>query len=206
LLWFGSASVYIDLNPIWFRNSVAYAIDGAIVVGYGYTGDCYYHALLWSGNAASYVDLNPTGFISSFAYGVRGTQQVGYGTAGPDLDSNTHALLWTGTPASVVDLHPAGFSNSSAWATNGTQQVGGGDGRALLWTGTPASVVDLSQFLPASYSWSCAYAIDDIGNIVGCAEDDLGNRHAILWQIVPEPATSSLLPVAGLAVLRRRRK
>jgi len=207
MLWNGSASSYVDLNPPDFAESCATGISGTQQVGYGkgYSTNSGYHALVWNGTPNSYVDINPHGFDVSYAYGTSGTQQVGYGVT----PSTVYALLWTGTAASCINLNPPGFRASQAFATNGIQQVGLGMGPdtsnnlALLWEGTADSYVDLEQFLPPGLrnSDSEAAAIDSYGNIVGWA-----HGHAILWVPVPEPATLSLLALGGLAAIRRRRK
>ncbi len=172
------------------------------------------HALLWSGSAESYVDLNPDGFDWSIAGGVSGSQQVGWGE-GPATGGTWHALLWGGDGANYVDLNPPEYQRSKALDTNGTQQVGVGlaslDGRAhaLLWTGTASSAVDLHECLPSEFISSQAWAIDNHGNIVGTAHPSSGSSHAILWKVVPEPATvtvwAGLLGIGLMGHWRRRR-
>jgi hypothetical protein len=115
----------------------------------------------------------------------------------------------------AVDLGPSGFADSSAFGIAGGQQAGGGFGsatggvaHALLWSGTAASAVDLHQFLPAGFIDSRARSIDDQGNIVGYATDSAGNSHAILWQVVSEPAAIVSLGMGALTaglILRRRK-
>jgi len=205
ILWNGSASSYVDLNPPDFAESYATGISGTQQVGYGkgYFTNSRYHALLWSGTPGSYVDLHPSGFTDSYAQGTSGTQQVGHGDSGLYY----YALVWTGTAASCVNINPSGFWYSQALATNGIQQVGFGispdtlgNHHALLWDGTAESYVDLHQFLPSRFKVSEALAIDSYGNILGSADG-----HAILW-VVPEPASLSLLALGGLAIIGRRRK
>jgi probable HAF family extracellular repeat protein len=58
-------------------------------------------------------------------------------------------------------------------------------------------------------SFSRPFGINDSGLIIGVADDPDGNRHAVLWQPIPEP--SSLLALAGgmgcaAAMVRRRRR
>lgn len=165
----------------------------------------------WAGGGSyTCVDLNPTGFASTYGYGISSTQQVGYGW-GMATGGNSHALLWTGTAASAVDLHPSGFYASYATGTNGTQQVGwalptgGGQPHAMLWTGTSDSVLDLQQFLPSGFTGSEALGIDEQGNVVGFATNDLGSAQAVPWQ-VPEPASAILLSIGAAMVAVRRRK
>jgi probable HAF family extracellular repeat protein len=208
LLWTGTATSVVDLNPPGFTYSAAYGVTGGQQVGQGnyYTTVSYYtnysqnprkavlvsytvahaHALLWSGSAANAVDLHPVGFTSSLAYGVGGGQQVGYGVCS---DGTQHALVWAGGAAGAVDLHPAVFTSSAAKRVHGGYQVGYGDyadgtRHALVWNGTAASVVDLHTLLPPGYLNSVATGIDAAGNVVGYAYDyEAGEvHHAFLWK------------------------
>jgi hypothetical protein len=207
LLWNGSATNYVDLNPGGFVDSKACGISGNQQVGYGrgsVTGNRY-HALLWNSSAASCIDLNPTGFIDSEADGISGNQQVGCGSA--TADDYEHALLWHGSAASYVDLNPTGFTESYAEEINGNQQVGhgygsatGGCDHALLWNGNATDYIDLHQFLPAGFVRSSAWGIDSCGDIDGYAVDTYGYNHAIIWS-VPEPSCALLL-LAGAGLLR----
>lgn len=196
LLWSGTASSAVDLNPtnlLGFYNSSAFGTNGTQQVGEGSgtatDGD---NALLWSDTAVSAIDPNPTnlpGFGSSDAYGISpsGTQQVGQGVT----DGNPHAMLWSGTAGSAVDLNPNGFSASIAYGTNGTQQVGYGyEGtdfsHALLWLGTAASADDLQLLLPANQQWtdSIAYTVDANGDVFGTANgtvNGLTGQFAMEW-------------------------
>jgi hypothetical protein len=135
-------------------------------------------------------------------------------------------MLWTGTADSAVDLNPtelSGITGSVACATNGTVQVGYGYGPGfeynvdLLWTGTAASAINLEPLLPGytnHWSWlgandTQAYSIDSAGNVYGAAwgtYDDMTGLFAVEWSLVPEPATGSLLLIAGAGILMRRRR
>ncbi|HEX4054483.1 MAG TPA: PEP-CTERM sorting domain-containing protein [Tepidisphaeraceae bacterium] len=212
-LWSGSAASFVDLNPSGFANSVAYGADATQQVGAG-NNDGSEHALLWTGSATSAVDLNPAGFANSEATGVSGNQQVGIAYESP-TSSPILAMLWTGTAASAVNLNPAGFAISTAFATNGSQQIGwgvttGSPGvwEALLWSGTAASAENLGSVLPSNNTWilSQALSFDAAGNIYGLAEDSRDNQYAVVWSPVPEPATGSLLLMAGAGMVMRRRR
>jgi hypothetical protein len=212
LLWNGSPTDYVDLNPSGFYNSVATGISGTQQVGWGQpTSGSRERALLWNSSAPSYINLHPSGYYDSFAKGTSGTQQVGMGH--PTSTSWSHALLWTGSAESFIDLDSAKFYESCANGTNGTQQVGWGTvmvpqygevfKRAVVWNGSADSytILPLGGFFE---TWS--NGIDEYGNIVGGATYGTGATYAVLWQPVPEPATVSLLAMGGLAVLGRRRK
>ncbi|MGA2440863.1 MAG: PEP-CTERM sorting domain-containing protein [Tepidisphaeraceae bacterium] len=227
LLWNGTAASAVNLNPTnlsGFTESGAYATNGTQQVGYAY-GPGKEDAMLWNGTAASAVDLNPTklGITNSFAYGTSGTQQVGAGWGYNEFTGESFggAMLWTGTAASAVDLNPtnlSGIDDSEALATNGTQQVGfgyndynvWGGSCALLWSGTAASVVDLQTLLPSTGTWTSSSAdlIDSSGNVYGWASgtfDNVTGTFAVEWS-VPEPATASMLLIAGAGILMRRRR
>jgi hypothetical protein len=179
LLWNGSASSYVDLNPAGFVvGSDALAISGNQEVGYGappgtYEGDTLggsdFHALVWNGSAASYADLNPAGFIASEATGTNGSQQIGiaYATA---------------------------ISSTSS--------------EAFLWDGSAASAVNLQSMLPASDTWAWSYplGIDPAGNVFGYAVDSSGNYFAVEWSEVPEPTSMGILGLTCAGSLLRRRR
>jgi hypothetical protein len=210
LLWNGSPTDYVDLNPSGFYNSVATGISGTQQVGWGQpTSGSTMRALLWSGTP-SYINLHPSGYYDSFAKGISGTQQVGMGR--PTSTSWNHALLWNGSAESCVDLRPSGVYESCANGTNGTQQVGWGTvmvpqygevfKRALVWNGSPT---DFFYLPTGGFLETWANGIDEYGNIVGGATYGTGATYAVLWQPIPEPATVSLLALGGLAILGRRR-
>jgi autotransporter-associated beta strand protein len=202
LLWNGTASGAVDLNPAGFTSSSALNTDGAQQVGYGTIGQLGNNvALLWSSSATGAINLNPTnltGITSSEAEAVSGNQQVGFGS-GSGISGDYHALLWTGSANSTVDLNPTnltGFSSSLAEDTNGSQQVGFGygsgtnyDAHALVWSATPNSAVDLQPLLPSTGAWTNSYAtaIDASGNVFGDAYGTFGNVtgiFAVEWSAI----------------------
>ena len=205
LLWTGSSSSCVDLNPAGFAESSAFGVSGGTEVGfvYGPTTGSQVHAVLWKGSAASYVDLNPPGVLQSTAYGVYGGTEVGYGSI-PGVGQ--HALLWHGNAANYVDLNPPGFVGSEAYGIYGTTIVGSGIGpstpgtgqnHALVWFGTADSAVDLN---PPGFTSSIAHTIDSSGDIVGYGTDSLGNQQALLWTPTPEPSTLVLAGFGAAAL------
>lgn len=80
LLWHGTASSVVDLNPSDLYLSEAAASTDSYQVGSGHLISLVgtSHALMWAGTAASIVDLNPAGFQYSRAEGISGTTQVGF--------------------------------------------------------------------------------------------------------------------------------
>jgi hypothetical protein len=214
--WNGTAGSWVDLHPAGMNASIAYASDGATQIGTAFLldkgGKPTQHAGLWNGTAASWVDLHPTKAGSfSHAFGGHGGQQVGM--ANIDKTGFTAASLWTGTAGSWVDLSPAGTGSSVARAAHDGVQVGaayvGNDQHAGLWTGSAASWVDLHTFVPGDYSRSIAYGVwSDAGltYVVGTGYNPIsGEDEALLWTMVPEPA-SYLFVGIGLAALFRRKR
>jgi hypothetical protein len=213
VLWNGTASSMVDLNPNGMNESVAYNTNGTQQVGAGQNSSAGYQAFLWNGTAASAVDLNPTvltGISTSVAYGTDGTQQVGYGagtrTGGA---SNDHAMLWTGTAASAVDLNPTdlkGFSFSTAYAISGNQEVGLAYGsatnnisQAMLWNGTAASAVDLSPTDQGSIGISEALDTNGTDQVGWAQVGENGQECAILWNSSAASALNlnTILPSTG---------
>jgi probable HAF family extracellular repeat protein len=106
LLWFGSVSSCIDLNPAGFASSEAVATNGIQQVGDGqpipkpihgrpFGSEDYNHALVWNGAANKVVDLQrflPKGFSNSFATDINVQGEiVGYAY---DRSGNIHAFEW----------------------------------------------------------------------------------------------------------------
>ena len=208
LLWAGTAASVVDLNPAGIDVSYAHGISGSFQVGYGFnTTDFQSHALLWNNTAASKVDLNPAGFTESYANAALrppGSNATAVGSgAGSATGGQTHALLWSQSfPVTKVDLHPtSGFTFSEALGISAAGQVGDGFGasttgayHALYWNSTAASVIDLHPSLSAlgyEFVSSTAFAIADNGTIVGTAQDDGFNNHAILWTPTPDSGVAS---------------
>ena len=177
----------VDLNPAGASYSEAYAVRGNLQAGYAFSSSANAdHAFLWRGTAASAVDLTPSSIASAYATGIGTKTEVGCGT--PVGMSVSHALLWHNTAASMIDLQPTGFTDSCARAASGNVQVGYADvigqntQHAILWNGSASSAVDLQQYLPNTFAYSEAYAIDAKGAIVGSAySTSTATWHAVVW-------------------------
>jgi hypothetical protein len=98
VLWFGSASKFVDLHPAGFTDSYGLAIDSNKQVGFGTLADAtgtHSHALLWTNSAASVVDLNkflPAGFTDAFAVAIDLNGNIIGNASG--ADGREHQVLW----------------------------------------------------------------------------------------------------------------
>lgn len=149
------------------------------------------------------ADIQSQDFVvhNNKAYSINDSGQI-VGTSGD------HAVVWN-PDGSMIDLGKpdAGY----AWAydiNNNGQIVGVINNEAVLWD--LAGNCTMLDLLPGSMS-TCAYAINDAGQIVGYSTAPPENElpYATIWQPVPEPTSIAtllvgLLPV-GTMVLRLKR-
>jgi len=102
LLWTGTGSSAVDLNPADHNASWALATNGSLQVGYtvDYLADTdLTQAAVWQGTAASELNLQqflPAGFQSSQAYSIDAAGDI-FGV-GLDNFGVYHALEWTPLP------------------------------------------------------------------------------------------------------------
>lgn len=209
-MWTGStADTWVDLHPLLATASEAHAAYNNRQGGWASIGGVT-HAAAWSGSAASFVDLNPAGASQSMVLGLNNERQVGWA----EINGVMRAGFWSGTAASWVDLHPTGATASAAYDARrwGGQQVGwaefDGVRHAARWNSTRATYFDLHSFLPDHFSSSEAFGTWSINKdkyYVGQGFNTLtGQMEALLWA-VPTPGAASLLGLAALTGLRRRR-
>jgi hypothetical protein len=195
LVWSGTASSAVNLNPNGFTSSYAYGAGGGQQVGYasGPSTNGNSHAFAWNGSASQATDLQPTNVqnvSASVAIATNGSRQVGLGI----MSGQSHAMLWNGSNDSAVDLNPTakGVVSSTAYdiSPEGHQQVGsgnvaGGPLHAMVWDDTADSMVDLHPLLGGFIS-SEVYATNGIQQVgdgflqlsleCGCTD-----RHALVW-------------------------
>jgi hypothetical protein len=145
VLWNGSATSAVDLNPAAYSASQALGVGGGQQVGWGIKGT--QRALLWSGSPGSFVDINGPDFNFSEALDTNGTQQVGRGRGPNTSGGGYHAVVWSGTPESMFDLHsllPAEFNDSIATSIDSAGNIYGrandsadGNWHAIEWAVVP---------------------------------------------------------------------
>jgi hypothetical protein len=127
-VWSGTPASAVDLNPADARSSLAYATNGLIQAGYGYSSTpvLLTHAKLWKGTADSVIDLHellPDDVVHSTAYSIDAADNI-YGPA-YESDGTLHAVEWltqdaieaTGIPpidakesALIATLPPANYT------------------------------------------------------------------------------------------------
>lgn len=183
VLWQGSRTSWINLNPQGSTGSEVADMEGNQQVGYASFLDpndnqIHGHAGLWSGTAGSWLDLHPPGIYSSYATSLSGNHQGG--------TANGHAALWSGSAASWVDLNPPGASSSNIHDIAGDQQVGtaafpGQNFRAILWHGTPESWVDLTPSVAHSAYATATTGAQQAGYVYLAYAPDRTARHASVW-------------------------
>jgi probable HAF family extracellular repeat protein len=111
----------------------------------------------------------------------------------------------------MTDLGTLGGPYSLAYDINDSRQI---VGEAYLSEDVDHAFVyadgimtDLNTLTPGSgWTLTQARAINDLGQIVGYRINPSGQEHAFLLTPIPEPAGLSLLVLAGLSLLRRRRR
>ena len=210
-LWEAGTSMR-DLGDLPGGQDISYAIDvnnHGQVAGYSKTITGW-RAFLWNDDVTGMRNLGelPGGDDQSMAFAVNdGAQVVGYSEAA----TGRRAFLWdadTDIMQNLGDL-PGGPDLSIARAINNRGQVVGDSHaavgqRAFLWDADNGmrNIDDLVDDSAAGWELKYAYGINDLGHIVGYGQTPGGEHHAFV--LLPEPATLSLLAVAGLAMLRRR--
>ena len=165
-----SAGTMRDLGTLSGDYSEARAVNkyGDVAGFSNLCKGCYpYHAFLYQNGHMK--DLGTLGGSCSNAYGINGFGEV-VGQA--CTTTSQDAFLYSG--GTMTDL---GGPNSSASGINDSHQVVGGSGvGASLWSnGTITALGSLGG------GYSDAYAINNVGQVVGDALPSTGPVHAFLW-------------------------
>lgn len=185
--------------------------DGGLVVGdANLTGDAATHAFSYSGGSLS--DIGTLGGTNSGANAVNGAGEI-VGYSDVSGDGASHAFRYAG--GSMTDLGTLGGTASLARGINasgavvGKSQVAGdSDEHGFLYSG--GTLYDLNSLIvsaPGHWSVLDAYSINDNGQIAAFGYNwDQDYWHGVLLNPVPEPSSLSVLAVAGLAFLARKRR
>ena len=114
------------------------------------------------------------------------------------LSGDTNGAGWTvqDDPSDTYSINGNTFTTSHGWGADYT------DGFAIgSLDGTGWSM--LGEFTAAPTGITSLAAYSDGGSTIGL---NMATGRRVKYEIVPEPATMSLLGIGGLALLRRRRK
>jgi len=179
--WDSYGSIH-ELPTLGGRAGTAWAInDYGTMAGNAYISDSVYRAAVWQDGAATY--LGTLGGNYSIAYDVNDGGVVAGGA--DDSMGKQRACIWRG--ADLIDI---GRLSGGVWDTargvNSNGQVilwgrpaGAANNRAALWSGIEGDpVIDLGTFGGVE-SW--AYGLNDLGWVVGSAEDSTGIYRAFVY-------------------------
>ncbi len=164
--------------------------DAGQIVGWTRTtGNAAVRATLWQSSAA--LDLGTLGGAGSMAYDVC---ESGYAVGVADtVAGEPHACRFTideaGNVLARTDLGTLGGGASYAYGVNNLGDVVGvSHGRAFLWS--TGVLADLNDLLPANSGWvlETAWAINDLGQIVGSGVHDGQVRAFVLSMDAGSPA------------------
>ncbi|MGA2266484.1 MAG: DUF3466 family protein [Phycisphaerae bacterium] len=169
----------------------------------------------WTASGA--VAINATGTIVGYAQKFVGGHSPGQRAVRWDAGSTVATELGNlGTDSSGYTTCQANAINSSglivgsaAWYVNGVDM---GQWHAVYWDAN-GNAVDLNTLIDPNSGWTLlnALSVSDTGWIAGIANYDSdgpggASPYSRLFMVqIPEPASASLLALAGLALLRRRR-
>lgn len=190
ILWFGSATNYVDLDPNWPHETFSEALGTNGTYQVGMVGlNTVQHATVWSGSAASAVDIHPAAYPNdlSSAYSIGSDNSICGLIEGTAADNYfVHACYWPSPSGTPVDLNPAGWFQTYGVGNDGTTQCGFGqqsgyNSEALIWHGTPDSLVDLGP----GQAWATKNGIQ-VGDI---------NNVPAIWHGVP--GSGEYLPIPG---------
>lgn len=171
-----------ELATLGGRSGTAWAVNNAgTVAGSASRDDGATRAVIWSG--LSVLDLGTLGGTYSTAYEVNNLGTV-VGAA-QDAWGRQQACLWTDAGPTNLGSLSGGLWNTARGVNDNGQVIlwgkpaGASSNRASLWGGGLDDVViDLGTF-GGDESW--AYGLNNLGQVVGWAEDQLGIYRAFVY-------------------------
>ncbi len=197
--------------------SIAFAINNSgVVVGQaqndvfvGQVGNNQTRAFRWT-QATGLVDLGSAGGYFSAAYDISNNGLI----VGQSYDSAfiSHAVLWNAQDQ--ITILPGGYGSAS-FVNDAGWVVGGGQGNYFFYeNGQTYNLLSLLNDDGTHWSNIVITDMNNLGQMSGYATNDNtpgGGRRAFLLTPdnlaqVPEPASTGILAIIGLSMLRRRRR
>jgi probable HAF family extracellular repeat protein len=195
----------LGVMPGYTMSSATDVNNSGQIVGYCFAPGAGQRAFRYGGGTMT--DLGTLGGPDSSAYAINATGQIvgSAATAG----GAWHAFFYSS--GTLTDLGTLGQAESSARDINVHQQVvgdvftSGGAQRAFLCAN--GTMTDLNALVDPVCGWNLAVAtgINDSGQIVGYGTNEMGQTHAFLLTVVPEPSTVALIGTGMVIFLLRLR-
>jgi len=202
--------VFTVNNPVLGSELVLSSIsDSGAMAGYSINrSGLPRHALYFPVNGGE-VDLGQTDANGGFQPQVNTSGQVSYTSTA----SGQHAFRYDGGTSTQLDIGVPNITSSFATGINNAGQVvGEADtlSHAFAFLYSNGQMLDLNSLISPDSGWNLgqAFALNDVGQIVGYGSDPSGQSRAFLLTPVPEPTSFMLALAAGIGLMgyvRRRR-
>jgi len=154
-----------------------------VAVGQAWAMDFDNHAMIWI-NPKNPTDLTPNfAFSDSSATAINSNEEVVV------QKNNGTSILWI-NGVEIDIINPTGGSVYAKGINDFTQVVGAANGHAFLWEN--GMMTDLGT-LPGGGSSSAA-DINNLGQVVGSADDANGVKHAVMWDAAGVIIDLGILP------------
>lgn len=211
----------LDVTPLdkaAGTSSIATGInDAGLVTGYtlGIPGTFNPQAVVWRDGIATPLPNLTSNYAYSIAHAVN-RDGVVVGDASTGSNGDIRAVVWRNDEVSALSAlsdSDRAFGINDLGVVVGALKASGGFQRAALWDTNTNTNGDLNALvgegvLPADITLIDAYAINNLGDIVGRAFNKAtGNYSAYALRAVPETSTLLMwgMGMTGLILVRRRR-